>query len=325
MTDEGIFQFILPACIAVFSCGELQMTYHAELPPDRWMWYGRQDCTEGLFYKNLLDLWRKLPDVLAPDFSALQALVGHQLAAGFFDDDAAIRVRESDTIGPRLAWIEGMDIVFGGARGQGEYREPLEVPVQHLMQIEPGIGLRHTLNEQLRLIIQPEGSFNYICVSDRPFTTQFLESYLELRSRQLVGADWLSQKMLERNIVVLAKGPLVRCMDHYVERNRALGRPHGPIDAIVFAGVEPPWLTLDQAKSVFKAAHFVLRPGGVFLIGFPPGAAAPGRVDSVDLIGEGFLAGFSPASKTHLGTSMLANPRLPAFTLFRKDSGPSAF
>jgi hypothetical protein len=121
------------------------------------------------------------------------------------------------------------------------------------------------------------------------------------------------------------KKPLVRCMDAYAERNRAMGRPHGPIDAIVFVGVEAPRLTQDEAQAVFRTAQFLLRPRGVFLVGFPPGASESGEVAAEDLVGAGFVAGFSPASKSHLGTSNLVNPRLPIFTLFRKESGPSAF
>jgi hypothetical protein len=325
LTDERIIQLVLPACIAAFSGGELQMTYGTELPPDLRELFGRQDCTEGKFYENLLALWRQPPDSLVRDLSALQAMVGNQLAAGFLEDDAAIRVRESDTVGPRLARIEGMEIVFGGAYGQGEYREPLEAPVHYLMQLEPGVGLRHTLNEQLELVRRSAVPFNYVCVSDCPFTTQFLSSYLELRSRRAVGSDRLSREMVEAGVVVLAKGPLVRCMDAYVERNRAMGRPHGPIDAIVFVGVEPPRLALDEAQAVFRAAQFLLRPGGVFLVGFPPGATQSGQVAVEDLVGAGFAAGFSPASKSHIGTSNLVNPGLPIFTLFRKESGPSAF
>jgi hypothetical protein len=325
LTDERIIQFVLPTCIAAFSGGELQMTYNTDPPPDLWELYGRRDCTEGKFYEHLLALCRQPPDSLARDVRSLQAMVGNQLAAGFLEDDAAIRVRESDTVAPRLARIEGMQIVFGGAYRQGEYREQLEVPVHYLMQLEPGVGLRHTLNEQLELIRRSAEPFNYICVSDRPFTTQFLESYLELRSGQAVGSDKLSRAMVEAGVVVQAKGPLVRCMDFYVERNRAMGRPHGPIDAIVFVGVEAPGLTLDEAQKVFSAAQFVLRPGGVFLVGFPPGTTQSGQAAMEDMIGAGFAAGFSPASKSHIGTSNLENPRLPIFTLFRKESGPSAF
>ena len=79
----------------------------------------------------------------------------------------------------------------------------------------------------------------------------------------------------------------------------------------------------DAAGTTSRAAG--LRPGGVFLVGFPPGATQPGQVAREDLVSAGGAAGFSPASKSHVGTSNLMNPRLPIFTVFRKESGPSAF
>jgi hypothetical protein len=156
-----------------------------------------------------------------------------------------------------------------------------------------------------------------MCVCSQPFTSQFLAQYLLLRARQVSGIGSLGMEMVQRGFVIPAEGDIADCLRNFVRRDEEIGERHGRVDLAFQAGARLPRLTPGQAQEILRNTHFLLRPGGALLIGFPVTPQPPGHISRAELDSCALQAGFTGNPRLSVGAS-LANPRLPAYSFFRK-------
>jgi hypothetical protein len=176
------------------------------------------------------------------------------------------------------------------------------------------------VHQQVDLLTRPAFSYSYIFTSDQPFACQFLANYLMLRAERQSSYLGMRDQMIERGFVTLAEGDITESLDRFIALDRSLGDTHGRIDVAFFVGTRLPRLGQEQTRRILERIHFLLRPGGGLLLGFPAEPREPGQLALEELIGAAVMAGFTGhGSRIHLGTSNLANPRLPVYSFNRKD------
>jgi hypothetical protein len=319
LDNDTIIRYILPGCAAVFAEGDL-VVRHNNPPGDRLgEWFGERDITEGRFFEGLTRLCRNPGAEVAGPLESLQRAVAALVARGVFGEGPLPLGGVKPTV-PPLARIDGADVVFGGNFGQGEYREHLDDRVNYVLAIEPGIRVMHVIDQQVDLLTRPAFSYSYIFASDQPFACQFLANYLMLRADRQSSYLGMRDQMIERGFVTLAEGDITESLDRFIELDRSLGDTHGRIDVAFFVGTRLPRLSQERARRVLEGIHFLLRPGGGLLLGFPAEPREPSQLALEELAGAAAMAGFTGrGSRIHLGTSNLASPGLPVYSFHRKD------
>jgi hypothetical protein len=303
--DDTIVRYILPVCAAVFTEGDV-VGEHKTVPAGQLReWFGDHDITDGRFFAGLTRLYR------SPDRGPLEDLersVAAVFARGVFGQGLLALGDLKPTV-PPLYRIDGKDVVFGGNFGQGEYREHVGKRVNYVLEIEPGIRAMHVIDQLTR-----RRPFRYIFASEQPFACQFLANYLLLRTDPR-----MRERLLKRGFVTLAEGDLIESLDRFVRLDRSLGDSHGRVDVAVMAAARLPRLSKDRLRRILERVHFLLRPGGGLLIGYPVEPHEPGQLAREDLIDAIPRAGFPPSSShVHVGQTNLANPRLPLYSFHLK-------
>jgi hypothetical protein len=126
--------------------------------------------------------------------------------------------------------------------------------------------------------------------------------------------------MVDRGAVIPAEGDIAERLRDFVQRDEEIGEAHGRVDVAFQLGSRLPRLTPPQAEEVLRNAHFLLRPGGGLLIGFPATPQPPGHVSRAELDRCALQAGLAGNSRLSFGAS-LSNPGLPVYSFFRKAGG----
>jgi hypothetical protein len=189
-----------------------------------------------------------------------------------------------------------------------------------VLAIEPGIRVMHVIDQQVELLTRPAFSYSYIVTSDQPFARQFLANYLMLRTDRQSTYLRMYDQMIERGFITMADGDIITSLDHFIEIDRSLGDAHGRVDVAFFVGSRLPRLSQERARHILERVHFLVRPGGGLLLGFPMEPQQPGQLALEELNNAALMAGFTGyGSRIHLGTSNLADPRLPVYAFHRKD------
>lgn len=320
LDNATIGRHIVPTCAAVFSEGDLIIRHNVSPKPGLREWFDGDGITEGRYFAGLTELYRNPPRAVREPLDDLQRAVAALVARGIVFGEGPLPMSDLKPALPPLARVEGSQVVFGGHSGQGEYREQLDRPVRYLLAVEPGIRLMHVIDQQVELLSRPAFSYNYMCLASQPFAAQFLGNYLLLRARQVSGHDQMGEEMIDRGFVILGEGDLAASLARFVDLDRKIGETHGRVDLAFYTGSLLPYLTAEQARRILAHVHFLLRPGGALLIGFPIEPSYPGRLDMNELLAATVAAGFSPndGSRVHVGTSNLANPGLPVYMFLRK-------
>jgi hypothetical protein len=317
LLDNGtIVRYILPGCAAVFAGGDLVMRSSGAPGGPLGDWFGEHDITEGRFFDGLTRLCRDPGDEIAGPLEDLQRVVAALVARGIFGE-GPLPLGGPNSVVPPLARIDGADVIFGGSLGQDEYTEHLDDRVNLVLAIEPGVRVMHVIDQQVDLLTRPAFSFSYIFASDQPFDCQFLANYLMLRADRQSSYLGMHDQMLERGFVTLAEGDITTSLDRFIELDRSLGDTHGRVDVALFAGSSLPRLSQERARRILEGIHFLLRPGGGLLLGFPPEPREPGQLALDELTGAALMAGFTAhGSRTRLGSP---GPGQPAYSFHRKD------
>jgi hypothetical protein len=319
LDNDTIIRYILPVCAAVFAEGDLVV--RPSTPPEGRLgeWFGEHDVTEGRFFAGLTRLCRNPGGEVAGPLEDLQRVVAALVARGVFGDGPLPLSGLKSTV-PPLARIDGTDVVFGGNFGQDEYREHLDDQVNLVLAIEPGIRVMHVIDQQVDLLTRPAFSYSYIFVSDQPFACQFLANYLMLRADRQSSYLGMRDQMLERGFVTLAEGDTTASLDRFIELDRSLGDTHGRVDVALFVGPRLPRLSQDRVRHILEGIHFLLRPGGGLLLGFPAEPREPGQLALEELNDATLMAGFTAdGSRIHLGPANLDHPGLPVYSFHRKN------
>jgi hypothetical protein len=299
--DDTIVRYILPTCAAVFTEGDVVVRHNSVPAGQLRAWFGDHDVIDGRFFAGLTRLYR------SPDRGPLEDLersVAAVFARGVFGQGLLALGDLKPTV-PPLYRINGKDVVFG----PGEYREHLDKRVNYVLEIEPGIRVMHVIDQLTR-----RRSFRYIFASEQPFACQFLANYLLVRTGRR-----MQERMVKRGFVTLAEGDLIESLDRFVQLDRSLGDSHGRVDVAVMAAARLPRLSKDRLHRILERVHYLLRPGGGLLIGYPVEPHEPGQLAREDLIEAIPQAGFPPSrSRVHVGQTNLANPRLPVYSFHTK-------
>jgi hypothetical protein len=319
LDNATIIGCILPACAAVFAEGDLAVRLGA--PPEGRLgeWFGGHDITESRFFDGLTRLCRNEGGEVAGPLEDLQRAVAALVARGAFGEGPLPLGGIKSTL-PPLARIDGADVVFGGIFGLDEYREHLDDRVNHVLALEPGIRALHVIDQQVDLLTRPAFSYSYIFASDQPFACQFLANYLMLRADRQSSYHAMRDQMIDRGFVTLAEGDITASLDRFIELDRSLGDTHGRVDVGLFTGSRLPRLSRERARRILERVHFLLRPGGGLLLGFPAEPREPGQLALDELTAAAQTAGFSAhRSRLHRSPANLANPRLPVYSFCRKE------
>jgi hypothetical protein len=319
LDNETIIRYILPGCAAVFAGGDLVVPPSGPPGGPLSEWFGEHDITEGRFFDGLTRLCRNPGDEVAGPLEDLQRVVAVLVARGVLGE-GPLPLGGLKSATPPLARIDGADVVFGGSPGQDEYTEHLDDRVNLVLAIEPGIRVMHVIDQQVDLLTRPAFSYSYIFASDQPFDCQFLANYLMLRADRQSSYLGMRDQMIERGFVTLAEGDITASLDRFIELDRSLGDTHGRVDVALFVGSRLPRLSQERALRIMAGIHFLLRPGGGLLLGFPAEPREPGQLALEELNGAALMGGFTAhGSRTRLGSSGLASPGMPAYSFHRKD------
>jgi hypothetical protein len=320
LSNETVVKYVLPACAVVFAEGDIAGRHNTPLAGQLAEWFGPHSMSEGRFAEGLRRLGRSPGEVAGP-LEKLQRAVAALVARGVFGE-GPLPLSGLKATTPPLARIDGAEVVFGGSFGQGEYRERLDDRVNYVLAIEPGIRVMHVIDQQVDLLTRPAFSYSYICASEQPFTCQFLANYLMLSTDRQSTYHGMSEQMLQRGFVTLAEDEIIASLDRYVDLDQSLGDTHGRIDVALLVGAQLPRMDYERLRRILERVHFLVRPGGGLLAGFPLEPHEPGQLTREELLTAALEAGFAgDGSRTHLGTSNLANPRLPVYSFHRK-TGP---
>ncbi|MFG2959461.1 hypothetical protein ACGF5O_37775 [Streptomyces sp. NPDC048291] len=159
-----------------------------------------------------------------------------------------------------------------------------------------------------------------MCVTSRPFAEQFLHDYLRHVASQASGRDSLYDEIIDRGFVIPAEGNIDASLRRFADRDREIGEAHGRVDLAFYTGARQPRLTQQEAHSILKQIHFLLRPGGALLLGFPTVQPPPHHLSATELHGLALQAGFSTSGglRPYFRTGSLANSRAPVYSFLRK-------
>jgi hypothetical protein len=319
LSNDTIIWYVLPACMAVFADGDIIARHNTPLAGQLAEWFGTHSISEGRFAGGLTRLCRNPGEEVAESLEELQRAVAVFVARGMFGE-GPLPLSGLKATAPPLARIDGAEVVFGGNFGQGEYRERLDDRVNYVLAIEPGVRVMHVIDQQVDLLTQPAFSYSYICASEQPFACQFLANYLTLRTDRQSTYYGMREQMLQRGFMTLAEDDIIASLDRFVELDKSLGDAHGRIDVALFVGTRLPRMDYERVRQILERVHFLVRPGGGLLTGFPMEPHEPGQLSPAELLTAALQAGFTGyGSRTHLGTSNLANHRLPVYSFHRKD------
>lgn len=317
LSNETIVKYIVPVCAIVFAEGDVITRYNNAPPPGLREWFGEDDLLEGRFAAGLAELYWSPGAAVRGPLDTLQRALSAHLARGIVHGEGPLPSEALKASLPPLAKVDGKDLVFGGIDGQPTYRERLAGPVKYLLAIDPGIRLMHVIDEQVELLARPAFCFNFMCVCGRPFASQFLAQYLFLRAQQVSGIRGRGAEMVDRGFIIPAEGDIAVCLRNFVRRDREIGQTHGRVDVVFQLGSRLPRLTPPQAQEILRNAHFLLRPGGALLIGFPASPQPPDHISRAELDRCALQAGFAGSSRLSVGASLIS-PRLPVYSFFRK-------
>lgn len=315
--NEAIVQYIVPACATVFAEGDIVIRHNNAPPPGLREWFGEDDLLEGRFAEGLAELYRSPGAAARGPLDTLQRALSALIARGIVHGEGPLPLDGLKASLPPFARVDGKDLVFGGIDGQPTYREHLTGHVKYLLAIDPGLRLMHVIDQQVELLARPAFCFNFICVFGRPFASQFLAQYLLLRAEQVSGIRKRGAEMVDRGFVIPAEGDIAECLRNFVRRDKEIGETHGRVDAAFQLGSRLPRLTPPQAREILGNVHFLLRPGGALLIGFPSTPQPPGHIARAELDQCALQAGFVGNPRLSVGAS-LTSPRLPVYSVFRK-------
>lgn len=317
--NETIIGYIIPACAAVFAEGDLVVRHNNPPEGELSEWFGERDITDGRFFDGLTRLFRSPGDDVAGPLDELERAVAALAARGVFGEGPLPLSGLKPTV-PPLAGIDGSDVVFGGSYGLDEYREHLDDRVSTVLAIEPGIRVMHVIDQQVDLLTRPAFSYSYIFASEQSFACQFLANYLMLRAERQSTYIGMRDQMIERGFVTLAEGDITASLDRFVALDRSLGDTHGRVDVALFVGARLPRLSQERAQRILERIHFLVRPGGGLLMGFPLEPRDPGQLGLDELSIAARSAGFTTrSSRIHRSPANLTNPRLPVYSFHRKD------
>lgn len=317
LSNETIVEYIVPACATVFAEGDIETRHSNAPPPALREWFGEDELPEGRFARGLAELyWNPSAAVRGP-LDTLQRALSALLARCIVHGEGPLPFDGLKASLPPFARVDGKDLVFGGIDGQPTYREHLTGHVKYLLAIDPGIRLMHVIDEQVELLARPAFCFNFMCVCGRPFASQFLAQYLLLRAHQVSGIRERGAEMVDRGFVIPAEGDIAECLRNFVRRDKEIGETHGRVDVAFQLGSRLPRLTPSQAQEILRNAHFLLRPGGALLIGFPATPQPPDHISRAELDRCALQAGFASTPRLSVGAS-LTSPRLPVYSFFRK-------
>jgi hypothetical protein len=318
LNNDTIIQYILPGCAAVFAGGDLVVRHNNPPAPQLTEWFGEHDITEGRFFDALARLCRSPADDVAGPLEELQRAVAALFARGVFGE-GPLPLGGLKPTAPPLARIDGSDVVFGGIFGLDEYREHFDNRVETVLAIEPGIRVMHVIDQQVDLLTRPAFSYSYIFASEQPFACQFLANYLMLRADRQSTYTGMRDQMIERGFVTLAEGDITASLDRFIELDKSLGDTHGRVDVALFVAARLPRLSEQRARRILERIHFLLRPGGGLLVGFPAEPWEPGQLGLDELSDAARLAGFTAAgTRIHRSPANLTNLRLPVYSFHRK-------
>lgn len=317
LSNETIVKYIVPASTIVFTEGDLVSRHNNPPPPGLREWFGESALSEGRFASGLAELCQTPSAAVREPLDTFQRALSALFARGVVHGEGPLPLDDIKSTVPPLARIDGNDVVFGGGNGHPVYREHLSGPVKYLLAIDPGIRLMHVIDQQVELLARPAFSFNFMCVCSRPFASQFLAQYLFLRARQVSGIEHRGMEMVERGFVIPAEGDIAECLRNFVRRDEEIGQTHGRVDLALQLGARLPRLTPSQAREILRNAHFLLRPGGALLIGFPSTPQPPGCISREELDQCALQAGFGGNPRLSMGAS-LTNSGRPVYSYFRK-------
>jgi hypothetical protein len=320
ITGENVL-LLVPSCFfEAYTNGELQ-THHAPFKGRMAEWFGHRDFGKGRFVKELVALRDGKRQIDGVDMAAIQGGFAATLASNLATGEGPFSLMDIKQIIPSPVRIEGDKLYFGGNYGQGEYCEQLSRPVNSVLSIEPGIRAIHIINQQLRLgRTNPMSVFQYATISSYPFIARLLPHYLLCRSKQLTGSETLALTLEKQELYRSIQGEITDVTQNLIEGHQQRNQPYEFLDLVLYTSYLPSRLEVASARQAMKNVYQLLRPGGALLIGFPLIDAAPGNASITDLMDAAFSAGFlQEKARAHIGTSNMANARIPLFTLFVKE------
>jgi SAM-dependent methyltransferase len=275
-------------------------------------WFGDRHYADGLFVQRLAEVrdgTRRLDQV---DLYALQATIGvlfaHHLVTGE-GPFPLVNPRESF---PALARVERDTVVFGGHFGQGAYHEQLGRPIKRVLDLDPGLGAVNMMDDYLALARrEPAAVFQYVTINRYPFLGHLIMNYLKLRGQQLTGNHDLVKGLVTHELVLSIEGDLA------VNAQDLAEAVPGKFDLVLYLSYRASHLAIAQAEPLMRSIYQLLAPGGAVLLGFPLSEVLPGKAAFTDLAEAVLKAGFVEG-RTHIGTSNIANERLPVFLFATK-------
>jgi hypothetical protein len=255
------------------------------------------------------------------DIVPLQDIYTAMLASNLATGEGPLPASDLAKSVPSPVRIEGDKLYFGGNYGQGEYCEQLNRPVNSVLSLEPGIRAIHIIDEQLRLsLTNPISIFQYATISSYPFIARLLPHYFLSRSRQLTGNETLALTLEKQELYTSIQGEIADVTQNLIKGHLQRNQPCEFLDLVLYTSYLPSRLDVASVPQVLKNVYRLLRPGGALLIGLPLVESAPGRASLKDMMNAASGAGYSEAkSRTHVGTSNMANPRLPVFVFLVKE------
>jgi len=321
ITAKNVFVYVPCSFVEVYTDGELQ-THHAP-PHDRRLieWFGHRDFGEGRFVKELVAVRDEKRQLDGVDLAAIQGGIAFAFAQHLVTGKGVFPVFDPRQLIPSPVRIEKNRLYFGGNYGQGEYCEQLNRTVDSILALEPGIRAINNI-DQLLLLSQtkPVSLFQYATISSYPFIARLLPHYLLAKSKQLVGDETLALTLEKHDVYKSLQGEVADVTQSLVKEHRKRNQPTEFLDLVLYTSYLPPRIDVPGVQQLMKNVYQLLRPGGALLVGFPLMDSTPGPISLKDLMEAALSAGFlSEHGNVHMGTSNIANARLPLFIFFVKE------
>ena len=321
ITAENVFVYVLLCFVEVYTNGELQ-THHAPPHDQRLIeWFGHRDFGEGRFVKELVAVRDEKRQIDGADLVAIQGGIAFAFAQHLVTGKEYFPVFDPRQLIPSPVRIEENRLYFGGNYGQGEYCEQLSRTVNSVLALEPGIRAINNIDQLLLLSqIKPVSLFQYATISRYPFIARLLPYYLLAKSKQLAGDETLALTLEKHDVYKSLQGEVADVTQSLVEGHRKRNQPTEFLDLVLYTSYLPPRIDVPSAQQLMKNVYQLLRPGGALLIGLPLMDSMPGLISLKDLMEAAVSAGFlSERGHVHIGTSNVADMRLPLFVFFIKE------